>query len=123
MRENTRYSINRSVIVLLPKQLALDWIKRVDPNPPDLTLEELRQEPDAFLVREDRVELPEQAERWVDRRWEMFFETFLEDWYTDESMWPPTRTLKMFKEWFEIQYCPMVWDLAEEVPLKHMDWD
>jgi len=123
MQEDTRYSINRSVIILLPKQPTLDWIKRADPNPPNLTLEDLRREPDAFLVREDRVELPEQAERWVYRRWEMFFEKFLEDWYTDESMWPQNRSLKMFKEWFEIQFCPMVWDLAEEVPLKHQDWD
>ena len=123
MQEDTRYSINRSVIILLPKQPALDWVNRVGPNPPNLTLLELRLEPDAFLVREDRVERPEQAELWVYRRWQMFFETFLGDWYTDESMWPQNRSLKMFKEWFEIQYFPMVWDLAEEVPLKHQDWD
>jgi len=123
MQDYISHTINRSVIVLLPRMAAYNWIMSIDPAPSNLTLEELRREPDAFLVREDRVELPEQAERWIYRRWEMFFEKFLEDWYTDESTWPQKRSLKMFKEWFEVQYCPLVWDMAKEVPLGHQDWD
>jgi len=122
MQEFPRHTINRAVIVLLPKQPALDWIKRIDPSPPNLTLDELRQESDAFLVRDERMEFPEDAERWVHRRWKMFFEMFIADWYIDESLWPQKRTLKMFKDWFEIQYHPMVWDLSDG-PIVNEDWD
>lgn len=48
MDEYRHYKLNRAAIVLLPKQPALDWIMRVDPNPPNLTLDELRHEPDVF---------------------------------------------------------------------------
>lgn len=68
------------------------------------------------------IETGESAQRWVHRRWKMFFEPFLYDWYTDESWWPKVRSLKMFKQWFDVQYSPMVWDLADE-PLEHEDWD
>ena len=123
MHDFPRFTVNRHLIVLLPKQPALDWIMQVDPNPPDLTLEELREEQDAFLVRDDSLEGVEDAERWVHRRWKMFFELFVGSWYTDESWWPKNRTLKMFKEWFDIQYHSMVWDLAPAVPIEHEDWE
>ena len=122
MQDYSRFTINRCLIVLLPKQPALDWIMRVDPNPPDLTLAELRQEQDAFLVRQEGMELVEDAERWVCRRWKMFFERFVGEWYTDESWWPKNRTQKMFKEWFDIQFHPMIWDFSDE-PIQHEDWD
>lgn len=122
MDEYRHYKLNRVAIVLLPKQPVLDWIMRVDPNPPNLTLDELRHEPDIFLVRDERIEFIEDAERWVYRRWQMFFETFIGDWYLDESWWPQKRTLKMFKGWFEIQFHPLVWDLSED-PIVRQDWD
>ncbi|MFZ6659136.1 hypothetical protein ACO0LH_28235, partial [Undibacterium sp. TJN19] len=84
MDEYRHYKLNRAAIVLLPKQPALDWIMRVDPNPPNLTLDELRHEPDIFLVRDERIEFLEDAQRWVYRRWQMFFETFIGDWHLDE---------------------------------------
>ena len=122
MHEYPRLTINRGLIVLLPKQPVHDWIMRVDPNPPQLTLEELRQEQDGFLVSQHQVETIEDAERWIHRRWKMFFDLFLHDWYTDESWWPKNRSLKMFKEWFEVQYHSMVWDLSDET-IEHEDWD
>lgn len=82
-----RFTINRHLIILMPKQPVLDWIKRVDPNPPDITLEELHLEQNAFLVP-DVLDGQQDAEKWVQRRWQMFFEGFLEEWYTVESWWP-----------------------------------
>lgn len=123
MHDFPRFTINRHLIVLLPKQPVLDWIMRVDSNPPDITLGELRQEQDAFLVSDASLEGSEDAERWVHRRWKMFFELFVSDWHTDESWWPKNRTLKMFKEWFDVQYHSMVWDLAVTVPIEHEDWE
>jgi hypothetical protein len=123
MQDYPRLTINRGLIVLIPKQPVLDWIMRVDPNPPlGLTLEELSQEQDAFLVSQRAVETVEDAQRWVYRRWKMFFERYLDEWYTEESWWPKNRSLKMFKQWFDIQYQSMVWDLSDEM-IEHEDWD
>lgn len=121
MPEHPRFTINRSLVILLPQQPVLDWIMRVDPNPPQLTLAQLRQDQNAFLISE-RIETFEEAERWIYRRWKLFFESFLHEWYVDESWWPKDRSLKMFKHWFEIQYYPMVWDLADEA-ISHEDWE
>lgn len=118
-----RFTINRHLIVLLPKQPALDWIIRVDPNPLDITLVQLRQEQDAFLVPHEVLDGIEDAEQWVYRRWKMFFELFIGNWYIDESLWPKNRTLKMFKQWFDVQYHSMVWDLAATVQVEHEDWE
>lgn len=63
MHDFPRFTINRHLIILLPKQPVLDWIMQVDPNPPDLTLEALRQEQDAFLVSDESLEGIEDAER------------------------------------------------------------
>ena len=38
-----------------------------------------------------------------------------------ESLLPQNRTLKMFREWFDVHIYSMVWDLADE-PLLVEDW-
>ena len=53
--------------------------------------------------------------------WRVLFDSILFDWITDESMWPQNRTLKMFRDWFDIEVHSMVWDLASE-PLLVEDW-
>lgn len=122
MHEYPRFTINRSLILLIPRQPVLDWIKRVDPEPLNLTLEDLRQEQDAFLLDQGSIESVEDARRWVHRRWRTFFEQYLYDWYTDESWWPQNRSLKMFRDWFDVEFHSMVWDLSKQ-PIVHEDWD
>jgi len=121
MHNLPRFTINRHLIILMPKQPVLDWIKRVDPNPPNVTLDQLRLEQNAFLVPDD-LDGQQDAENWVQRRWQMFFEGFLAEWYTVESWWPQKRTLKMFKDWFDVQYHSMVWDMAAKAPITYEDW-
>lgn len=122
MNSHPRFTINRHVIILMPKQPVLDWIMRVDPDPPALTLDQLRQDQNAFLVP-NTLEDHEDAEKWVKRRWQMFFEEYLNEWYTVESWWPQKRTYKMFQEWFDVQHHSMVWDLAMTEPIGYEDWD
>jgi len=122
MTEYPRFTINRGLVVLLPKQPFLDWIQRVDPEPLKLSLEELRRDQDGFLVSQRKIETLEDAQRWVYRRWDALFTHFLHEWYTDQSMWPKNRTLKMFKDWFEIHYHCMIWDMAGE-PIEIEDWE
>ncbi|PWF39920.1 hypothetical protein [Massilia glaciei] len=114
MYEQPHFTINRSLIVLLPKQAAYDWLMGAGTNPPKLTLAEIRKDPNGFLVSQSKVENLDVAESWVHQRWDLFFTHFLNSWHTDEQHWPQKRSLAMFKEFFEIQSHFKVWDLSDE---------
>ncbi len=111
-------TINRSMILLLPRKPAYDWIMKVDPDQPKLTLDDIRQDCDGLLVPQGEVQDIEGARKWVYENWEMFLEEFLTDWQDDEETWPEKRTLKMFKDWFDIHYSSLVWDFVDE-PIAH----
>jgi hypothetical protein len=96
--------------------------QRLDPaNSVPFTLEKIRDEQDGFLIPERNIETEEDAKRWVYRRWGIFFEHFLQEWWLDTAGWPQKPTLKMFKQWFDIQFSPMVWDLGND-PIDHEYW-
>jgi len=42
------------------------------------------------------------------------FERGLWSWHTGESAWPQNRTLKMFRDWFEIELHSVVEDLTSD---------
>ena len=42
------------------------------------------------------------SEHYYDKRYKQLFESEIEDWYTDESLWPKNRTRKLFDEWFDV---------------------
>jgi len=44
--------VNRSAMVVRPKQPFLEWRRSVDPTSSELTLQELAQEPDVYLIPE-----------------------------------------------------------------------
>lgn len=119
MNSTPRYTINRTVIILAPKPDFLDWLNDVDPDDQALTLEDLREDNEVFLIPQfnDNTD----SEKWVETRWEFLFEHMLLGWVEDESLWPQNRTLDMFKEWFDIEVHTMAWDLSTD-PLFVEDW-
>lgn len=123
MTSQPRSTINRNLILILPKQPALNWIRSLDQAPSDhLTLDSIRQEQDAFLVAEGKVQTLEGAQRWVERHWNDHFSEFLYSWFIDEDLWPKRRTLGMFREWFDVQFHSMVWNMSDD-PIIHEQWD
>jgi hypothetical protein len=125
MTAHTRFTINRGIVILHHKQPFLDWLKSTDAELDDLTLADLEIDDDAFLIpgneSHDPVDGELDAIKWVEKRRQMFFEHCLNEWLTDETLWPQRRSLKMFREWFAVEYRSMVWDLANE-PLVLEDW-
>ncbi len=119
-----RFLINRSLVIIRHQQPFLDWLMTADPNPlKDLTLAHLEEEGDAFLIPGDpKITDHTQAVKWVEKRWQGFFEYFLNGWLTDEALWPQNRSLKLFRQWFRIEYRSMVWDMAADQPLEVEDW-
>ena len=104
--------LNRSAIVVRPKQPFLEWLHSVDSTSSELTLQDLGQEPDVYLVPEFESE-----EDFADCLREMFhviFEIQLEGWWTDRSTWPANCTLDTFQAWFDCQVHSLVLDLSDE---------
>ena len=119
MSDHPRFVLNRSVVMLVYKQPFLDWLNIADPNPLPMTLEDLQDDNDTFLI--PQFDDPQDSIKWVEKRWQILFDGLLFDWLTDDAMWPQNRTVKMFREWFGIEVHSMVWDLADEM-LQVEDW-
>jgi len=119
MNSTPRFTLNRTVVLLGPKQPFLDWLNSVDPDEQTLTLEDLREDNEVFLIPQHNDDTD--SIKWMESRWSFLFEHMLMGWVDDELMWPQNRTLSMFREWFDIEIHTMAWDLSDE-PLFVEDW-
>lgn len=126
-KQRPRFQLNRAAVVLRFKQPYVDWAQLAGPCPcSDFSLADANEDGEIFLIPSydspvDAVDGTEDAIKWVEKRWKMFFEHFLDSWIQDESAWPEKRTLKMFREWFEVECRSIVWDMGHE-PLGIDEW-
>jgi len=112
MHETPRFTLNRSLIILRHKPPFLDWLTSIDPDP-SVTLANIEDDSDVFLIPDEQlINSESDAQIWVEQRWAGLFDHMLTSWITDIDAWPKKRSLKMFREWFAIEYHSMVWDLA-----------
>jgi hypothetical protein len=114
-----RFTLNRTVVMLAPKQPFLDWVNEIEPDVPELSLADLCEDNEAFLIPQLNDE--QETVQWVEKRWSMLFEHMLAEWVMDETAWPQKRTLDMFRDWFGVEMHTLAWDLADE-PLLTEDW-
>lgn len=106
-------AINRSVLIVTPKQPFLDWVLTADPSPPQgLTLEAMAEDSTAYLIPD--IEAPEDLERVLRKHGRAIFENELAGWYTDESMWPRQRGVSTFRKWCDIAVHSMAIDMGDE---------
>lgn len=101
-------SINRNAIVVRPRKPFFDWVNKLDED--DTPISEL-EDNDIYLIRS--MDSPEMIENWIKKNFDDIFINELNNWCTDESFWPTSRTYKMFKEWFYVAFHSMVLDLEE----------
>jgi hypothetical protein len=99
--------LNRSTVMVRPKQPYLDWAAQVDdsgdaPDPAD--------ERTVYLIPEYDDE--DHAWELLEEIYPEIFENELYGWHTDEDAWPQERSFAMFQEWFEIELNPIVEDLC-----------
>ena len=100
--------INRNAILVRPKKPFFDWLELIFHEEQTISDTE---ENNIYLIRE--MGSNENIKKWIKKNFDNIFVNELNDWYTDESVWPPNRTYKMFSEWFEIEIHSMVLDLEE----------
>ena len=112
-------SINRTSVVIKPKQPFVDWINST-PGDDKCTLEQLRQDNLTFLI--PIFDDPNEITKYLKKVFHQIFNWELLGWYTDEEAWPENRNWKMFNDWFEIEVNSEVFDLVgvpidtEEMP-------
>jgi hypothetical protein len=102
--------INRTALIVTPKQPFVDWLLALDPTG-GLTLAEAREDTTVFLVPDQASD--EGQEQVLKEYWEEIFERILWEWYTDEGDWPQDRTYEKFRAWFDVRYHSGVVDLGK----------
>src|SRR5713226_9343069 len=102
--------VNKAAIVVRPKKSFIDWANHFNDGGPTLDLEDARRDPDVFLV--DDLENEPEREKVLRKYYKAIFEHELEAWMTDENSWPLKRDLRTFRDWFDVEICSMVLNLA-----------
>ncbi len=105
-------SVNRTVVVIRPKQPFVDWLNSVPGENSDNTLEDISTENTTFLIPE--FDFVQDSLECVKEIYSDIFRFELFGWYTDDELWPRNRTWEMFQEWFEIEINSEVFDLVDE---------
>lgn len=108
------YVVERSIVVLKPRQPFLEWIntKLAISNETLLDLASIRIDCNSYLIPE--VNEIEDGVAYVDEIYEALFQMELASWSEDQSLWPEELSLKMFWEWFDVEISPTLIDLTEE---------
>lgn len=101
--------VNRAAVILKLKKPFVEWVNKSDPYDKDfkISLEEANLERTVYLIHENDAE---NLDQWIKLNFSQLFESELEDWYTDESLWPKKRTRKMFDEWFSVECHSVITD-------------
>jgi hypothetical protein len=110
--------INRSLILVKPKQPFLDWLHSIDPDD-DTTIEDLNDDATAYLVPE--FETDDEQEDVFNWCAEFVFGYELWSWCTDEALWPKDRDAATFTQWFDVEFHSIVMDVVHDIPLTHVD--
>jgi len=112
--------LNRSAVIVKPRQPYLEWTGRDDVEGlAESVFEALHTEPTVYLLPE--YEDPSSEQKVLEECWPGLFEAMLEGWVTDEACWPKNRTFEMFHEWFEVQMSSIVQDLHLDEPLGYIE--
>lgn len=109
--------INRTAVTIVGADPYLEWTRTRDAafaSSQELRLLVPRARPygSAYLLP-DTVE-EEDLFEWVEDNYATLFESQLSAWTEDESAWPKTRDLKMFRQWFRIDIHSVVVDVGED---------
>ena len=104
-------SVNRTAVIIRPKQPFADWLNSIPGENSDNTLESISIENTTFLIPE--FDYPQDSMAYIKKIYSDIFEFELFGWITTEELWPKNRTWKMFQEWFSIEINSEVLDLVD----------
>ncbi len=105
--------VNRTALVVKPKQPYIDWANSLDSSSdgPVLSLEDPELDHNVYLV--DEVIDPDELQEQLRRHYRTIFENELRDWHLLEADWPQGRDFEMFEAWFTVETHSVVIDLSD----------
>lgn len=106
--------LNRCAIILRPKRPYLSWVEtigRVLSKECGGAFSDADGDRTVYLIPSE--EELDSINEVIERIYPDLFERELSEWYEDEALWPKPRTLKMFREWFDVEVCTMIVDLVD----------
>jgi hypothetical protein len=103
-------NLNRTAVIVIPKEPFLDWVHQSDPDDAKITLADLHHDLTVYLL--DKWAYLADFELELKAVYEEIFEEALASWYTDEEMWPKNRSYQEFQRWFDCSPHSMVIDLG-----------
>ncbi|TCK02681.1 hypothetical protein [Marinobacterium mangrovicola] len=106
--------LNRSALVVRPKQPLADWAAEQAPEE-NLDLESLRQEGTVYLI--DEAEQESSFADALDEGWRAIFENELAAWDEFGDHWPVLER-SLFDQWFEVEPQILAFDLSEQALLR-----
>jgi hypothetical protein len=56
-----------------------------------------------YRISDEDADTGSTLERWIRRDYRQLFESELEGWSTDPSLWPEDRSLYRFSEWIDVE--------------------
>ena len=94
--------INRGAVLLKYKEPFAQWINTVCPEGIEekLSLEDLNSDRTIYLVDDSDIE---EIDEWIALNFDQLFESELEDWVVDESVWPADRSIETFHNWCTVE--------------------
>jgi hypothetical protein len=106
--------LNRTAVSIVGSKPYIDWTRRndADANRGTLTVARAKTYGSVFLLPE--FELEEDVQEWVEENAGWLFEFQLSAWTEDESLWPESRDLRMFRQWFRIDVHSVVVDAGDD---------
>jgi hypothetical protein len=103
--------MDRLAVVVTPRRPFYEWVQFVE-HDPQLTLEDVREEPSVYLLPE--VDGEGDLLQLLELCYGPIFDEQLASWYPDGESWPLDRSFAMFRDWFDVTYHSMVWDLMAD---------
>jgi len=106
--------INRTAVSVTGADPYIQWTQKTDGDADKGALTVRRAKPygAAFLLPE--FELEEDVQEWVEDNAAWIFEVQLAAWTEDASLWPATRDLATFRQWFRIDVHSVVIDVPDD---------
>ncbi len=101
--------INRIAAVVEPKEPYLAWARALDDGGPSMDSLSAEDLTSVYLIDQE-----ENAEKSLRRNWDWIFEEKLFSWHRDRQGWPRKRTLRIFREWFDVRLIDLVYDLSDD---------
>lgn len=101
--------LNRGVFVVRAREPYAEWADSLDDT--GVRYADDNAWVNAYLVPE--FEFEEESWEWLQENCSVIFEMELGGWHTDPDAWPRDRSWKVFREWFEVEFIQMAWDLVD----------